>query len=270
MGFGKTAKEKKLRKAIRLPSHFVHHDLMPRKGQRQQQQQKSSFIIHHPFIHPSSIVPSSFQFRKSQHKAFAIFSAFRFKLWEGENVFPICGSPKAPSNVAPEASKKRQIDQLSNHGKPTQMWRLSKLPKKNLKNQYHCDFKRRNDTSGCRKRSGCFCWRWMEGATRHSLRKNSLEKVTRRVAVDGKAQLLEAPSSRKNRSYVPGIKIGKTANPVGRLTPKTSTKIPGVWFFGIKIGSKLKLIVEKWMNFCNFEDKNASGTWNRKRLTDLS
>lgn len=50
---------------------------------------------------------------------------------------------------------------------------------------------------------------WMEGATRHSLRKNSLEKVTRRVAVDGKAQLLEAPSSRKNRSYVPGIKIGK-------------------------------------------------------------
>ena len=69
----------------------------------------------------------------------------------------------------------------------------------------------------------------MEGATRHALRKNRLEKVTPAgVAVDGKAHLLEAPSSRKNRSYVPGIKIGKTANPVGRFTPKTSTKIPGV------------------------------------------
>ena len=44
--------------------------------------------------------------------------------------------------AAPEASKKIKIDQLSNHGKPTKLWRLSKLPKRNLKNQYHWDFKR--------------------------------------------------------------------------------------------------------------------------------
>ena len=60
-GLWKMAKnKKKLRKAIRLPSHFVHHDLMPRKGQRQQQQQKSSFIIHPPSsLHPFNFVSPS-------------------------------------------------------------------------------------------------------------------------------------------------------------------------------------------------------------------
>lgn len=61
----------------------------------------------------------------------------------------------------------------------------------------------------------------MEGATRHSLRKNRLEKVTPAgVAADGKAQLLEAPSS--SGSFVRGIKIGKAANRVGTLTPTNS------------------------------------------------
>lgn len=128
-GFWKMAK-KKLRKAIRLPSHFVHHDLMPRKGQRlQQQQQKSSFIIHHTSIH-SSILHHPFIPSISQVPAqgFRYFLGFRFKLW-GWKCFSYLRESKSSSNVAPEASKKRQIDQLSNHGKPTQIWRLSKFPK---------------------------------------------------------------------------------------------------------------------------------------------
>lgn len=68
----------------------------------------------------------------------------------------------------------------------------------------------------------------MEGATRHALRKNRLEKVTPAgVAVDGKAQLLEAPSS--SGSFVRGIKIGKAANRVGTLTPTNSRGFKNLW-----------------------------------------
>lgn len=133
-GFWKMAKnKKKLRKAIRLPSHFVHHDLMPRKGQRLQQQQlKSSFIIHpRSSLHP-------FQFRKSQHKAFAIFSAFRFKLG-GVKMFFLSAESKSSQQCGTRSFQKRQIDQLSNHGKPTQIMASFKASKRKgiSKHQYH-------------------------------------------------------------------------------------------------------------------------------------
>lgn len=158
-GFWKMAKNKKaLREAIRLPSHFVHHDLMPRKGQRQQQRQKSSFIIHHPFIHPSSIVPSSFQFRKSQHfSAFAIFSAFALNSG-GWKCFSYLRSPKAPAMWHPKLPKKDKsiscqiMENLHSYGVFQSCQKgISKI---NITRTSNVLF----DTSGCRKRSGCFFW----------------------------------------------------------------------------------------------------------------
>ena len=126
------------------------------------------------------------------------------------------------------------------------------------------------DTSGCRKRSGCFFvggeWR-----AQHVIRCGKIvsKKSPRRVAVDGKAQLLEAPSS--SGSFVRGIKIGKAANRVGTLTPTNSRGFQRWSFWHQKSmvlfgGSKVQFFLFSVDIFCNFERKNTSGTWNRKRL----
>lgn len=93
----------------------------------------------------------------------------------------------------------------------------------------------------------------MEGATRHALRKNRLEKVTPAgVAADGKAQLLEAPSS--SGSFVRGIKIGKAANRVGTLTPTNSRGFQRWSFWHQKSmvlfgGSKVQFFCFQWIFF---------------------
>lgn len=155
-GFWKMAKnKKKLRKAIRLPSHFVHHDLMPRKGQRLQQQQlKSSFIIHpRSSLHP-------FQFRKSQHKAFAIFSAFRFKLG-GVKMFFLSAESKSSQQCGTRSFQKKT------NRSAVKSWKTytdngvfqSFQKERNLKTSISLGLQTSVfDTSGCRKRSGCFCW----------------------------------------------------------------------------------------------------------------
>lgn len=141
-------------------------------------------------------------------------------------MFSYLRSPKL--RKAPEASKNKNRSAV-NHGKPTQIWRLSKLPKGiskiNITGTSNVEFY----TSGCRKRSGCFCWGWMEGATRHSLRKNSLEKVTPQGGCRWKGTTFGGPilewvvrSRHKN---------WKTVNPVGIDSKKFYKNSRGVIFW---------------------------------------
>ena len=124
------------------------------------------------------------------------------------------------------------------------------------------------DTSGCRKRSGCFFW-GDEWRAQHVMRCGKI--VSKKSPPQGWLSMERhnfwRPHPRVGHS-LRGIRIGKTANPVGTLTPGVdflAQKIYGlVWW--IQSGS---FFVFSGYFFCNFERKNTSGTWNRKRLTDL-